>query len=253
MRIAIRLTEDVNLQGELRRLVALLQEDVSFITVDRYVLKQLERENNKLITAYKPSVDIIRMLFQSEGTSLDEGDPQIQLQGFLFDMNRFFQELLSRFLTENLSNATVLEQYRLTDMLSYLPHYNPQGRRAPVLRPDFVIEGDDRATSILDAKYRDLWGNQLPPSMLYQLGMYALSEKSGMKAAIFYPTIKKDSREQIIEITDPYGRDRAQIILRPVNLLYLEKLISNLDENEWSTKASTFAHWLVYGEDLSTN
>lgn len=97
---------------------------------------------------------------------------------------------------EHLSDATVREQHEITELLRYLRDCNPRNCKAPVLRPDFVIESNGRITAILDAKYRDLWGNPLPPSMSYQLGMYALSQKSGVKAAILYPTIGTDSREQ---------------------------------------------------------
>jgi hypothetical protein len=61
--------------------------------------------------------------------------------------------------------------------------------------------------------------------MLYQLGMYALSQRAGMSATILYPTTYNEAREQAIAISDPVlGRQRATVILRPVNLDKLDVL-----------------------------
>src|SRR5665647_2356744 len=194
LHLATHLAEDLDLTSELRRLTRRLQDEVSLITLNRFVLRRLERESNRLV-------------------------------GFLFDMNRFFQALLARFLKENLVNVTVVEEYRLKRMMCYLPDRNPRGFGAPILRPDFILKRRDNIIAILDAKYRDLWANKLPPYMLYQLGMYALSQRAGMSATILYPTTYNEAREQAIAISDPVlGRQRATVILRPVNLDKLDVL-----------------------------
>ena len=172
----------------------------------------------------------------------------LRLPGFLFDMNRFFQALTGRFLRENLVNLTVVEEYRLKRMMYYLPDRNPKGLRAPILRPDFIVKRRNEIIAILDAKYRDLWANPLPRHMLYQLRMYALSQRAGMSATILYPTTYDEARDQAIAINDPVlGRQRTTVILRPVNLDKLENLIQGSEYAEATEEKMEFAHELAFG------
>src|SRR5438105_15222451 len=107
-------------------------------------------------------------------------------------------------------------------MMTYDPAHNPRKRQAPELRPDYVILQQSKVVSILDAKYRDLWENSLPPHMLYQLAIYALSQVDSVDAAILYPTIQTGAQEAKIVIRDPLHRSGvARVVLRPGNLLDL--------------------------------
>ncbi len=244
------LANDDWLRAHLLQMAHFHLADIAPIPLNQQTLKRLHREMDRLTTAYTPAITLIEMLLAAEGISLDESQPDVRLPGFLFDMNRFFQELLSRFLHDYLQDYTVQAQFEIEDMLVYVD--NPQHHQAPKPRPDYVVKQGGKVIAVLDAKYRDLWEKPLPPSMLYQLVMYALSQEQCDSATILYPTTHAEAREATLEVRVPaYGKGYNYVILRPVHLLELETLLINRGKKmsvEIERERAAFARWLAFGE-----
>ena len=227
LNLAARLTTDRELRTHVRRIGEMLGATVTARPIDRQMLAEALRAIDRRTSAYKPAFTIIELLLGDQGVALDEQGTQVRLRGFLFDMNRFFQALISRFLREYLGGADVRDEFRLKGMFKYVPGQNPLCRREPTLRPDFVVMRGGEMLAVLDAKYRDLWEHSLPREMLYQLALYALGRVSGERVStILYPTVDTAAREQSIAIQEPLlGAPQASVALRPVNLIKLEQLL----------------------------
>ena len=248
LRLATRQASDADLSVACRRLDQQLGEAVSSIELNRAAFARLEAERNRLTRAYGPALELVSLLASSLSIGLESSDEVVQLPGFLFDMNMFFQRLISRFLHEYLPDYVVSDEHRLHGMMEYLPDFNPLGRRAPVLRPDFVIQRGGKVVALLDTKYRDLWERALPREMLYQLVIYSLSREPGSSAVILYPTLAGEAREARIDIRDPVrGAGRSTVILRPVDMLELSRLVAG-DAAARAGASRQFAQRLCFGE-----
>jgi 5-methylcytosine-specific restriction enzyme subunit McrC len=226
LHFAAGLAADGELKGHMRRLSKRLGEAVSEQRLDASLIAEAWRLVDRRTVAYEPALTLIELLLDGQGVALDEEGSRVRLKGFLFDMNRFFQALLSRFLRENLSGVEVHDEPRLKGMFRYRPGQNPLSRRDPALRPDFVLMRGGQTVAVLDAKYRDLWEQPLPREMLYQLALYALGRTGERASAILYPTVEAAARKQTIVIQEPVrGGERAHVTLRPVNLVKLDRLL----------------------------
>ena len=167
-------------------------------------------------------------------------------------MNMLFQQALGRFLRESLDEVRVEEQHSLRDLFSYQPLFNPLGRPAPKLRPDYVFRRGDRIVGIADAKYRDLWQRVLGRDMLYQLSVYALSQAQCRVAAILYPASDAGAKEARIAIHDP-ASDRicGEVHLRPVDTDYIAWLIGvrTSGASKMLRERAAYARRLAFGTE----
>lgn len=248
LRLAIRLTDDLDLRVQLRRQAAQMEGGVTAVPLTADALKQAYRASDRLATAYRPALAIAELLLGGQGTALRDGQDATPVPGFLFDMNRFFQALLSRFLREGLPDHEIRDEARLRGMLAYDERRNPRRRQAPSPRPDFMVLAPGKKTmAILDAKYRDLWERPLPRDMLYQLAIYAGGGTLG-RATILYPTLIAGAQEACIEVRDPVSTRRlAEVILRPVNMGRLAEVVGATPGVARQREVAAFASWLVFG------
>ncbi|MBX7223492.1 MAG: McrC family protein [Blastocatellia bacterium] len=252
LKLAKEQTADIDLKAHLNHLVKIVGATVSLKRIDLFLLERALQVMDRRTTAYQAALTLIRLLLGEEGIRLDGESDQVQVPGFLFDMNRFFQALLSRFLHDYLPGYQVEDEKSLNHMFRYDPKRNPRQRKAPLQRPDFIISGQGKIVAVLDAKYRDLWEKSLPREMLYQLALYALGRPQPCRqAVILYPTVSALAREQAILIHQPgFNLVEGEVILRPVNLLELERLIQ---ENDFKAndRRKAFAAHLVFGQRSS--
>lgn len=222
-----RIATDQSLRVQSRRLSMALSDNVSLRRLDRTAIAEWNRIKNRQTRAYEPAIALVELLMAGRGVSLERDARDLALNGYLFDMNRFFQALLSRCLREFLTGFTVRDEHQLRRMMAYVPGRNPQRRRHPSPRPDFAILKNGKVEKLLDAKYRDLWNQPLPREMLYQLAIYSLSQSTQREAVILYPAIGP-AADAVIEIRDPaMHAPPAFVTQRPVQLVQLAELIAN--------------------------
>lgn len=237
LKISQRLTSDVGLRVALRQRIAALELEIDPTPLDVGVINRVKAESTRLTQSYEPAFAIIEILLHASAPTLSIGESSIDAPGFLFDMNIFFQTLLSKLFHDYLNEYRVKDEYQLRQMMDYIPEYNPRRRRAPTPRPDFVIIDPQTKSmeAILDAKYRDLWERSLPRDILYQLSIYALGGSEKRSATIIYPTTSLDATEQRIQIRDLLQmREHAQVILRPLNLVSLSNLLEDHAVNRFT-------------------
>lgn len=248
MRGVVNLTADLSLRVRIRRIIEQLAEGVSFAPLNREVVRAAFRAMDRRTSAYSPALKIIELLMEGLGLDLEAGSG-LRLPGFLYDMNRFFQALLSRFLHDCLEEVAIRDEHRLTGMMAYGSGYNPRNRQAPSPRPDFVLLRANKIVAILDAKYRDLWEHSLPREMLYQLSIYALSQPAAMTSVILYPTTDPGATEARIVIRDPVSRgEKGKVALRPVDLNRLVDLVTMPNTVAVKRARSAYAMRLAYGQ-----
>lgn len=245
---AARMTSDRELGSRVRRLAKSFAGRITPRKLDTSSFVEAWNSLDRRTSAYRPALTLIQMLLNTQGAALTDTASPVSAAGFLFDMNRFFQALISRFLGENLIGYEIQDERVLRGVFKYDPANNPRNHRSPSLRPDFLVLRNRNVEAVLDAKYRDLWETNLPREMLYQLALYALGQENGNRQAIIiYPTLERTARQQVICVKDPLRcTTTAEVILRPVNLLKLEELLRDKSVQARRHRAE-FARSLVFG------
>jgi 5-methylcytosine-specific restriction enzyme subunit McrC len=224
---AAQMAEDRDLRRRARQLSAMFGDVERLARLDAGDIDRAERELSRLTAASRPALTIIRLLQRTLGLAFDSAQQSSRMPGFLFDMNIFFQRLLSRFLHENLTSARIADEVPIRNLFAYSPDGNPRRRSAPAPRPDYALFGGDTLHGFLDAKYRDIWERGLPAEWLYQLSLYALASPSQV-SVLLYASMAADAQDERVEVRQPVmwsNKGPASVILRPVPLPYLAQLL----------------------------
>lgn len=251
LRLASSLALDAAVRRRTLRSAGALGERVRPIALTPATFRALARNNSRLTSAYAPALALTRLLLAGRGISTDEDVESFPLPGFAFDMNRLFQNALGRFIREFAEGFAVREQHSLTDLFAYQPLFNPRARRPPTPRPDYVFIRNGRVIGMADAKYRDLWTKELPPAMLYQLSVYALSQPHCDVATILYTTEDRQATEARISINDPMtGRRCAEVRSRPVSIERLAHLVQARSSARTMRERQEYASYLTVGRTV---
>jgi 5-methylcytosine-specific restriction enzyme subunit McrC len=210
-------------------------------------IEQAHRSLTRLTAANEPALTIIGLLKAMHGLSFQPSGKSIRTSGFLFDMNYFFQRLLLRFLSENLTAGSIKGQHAIRNVFAYLPEANPRRQTAPTPRPDYALFSDGKVIGFLDAKYRDVWEKGFSSNWLYQLSIYALASPSCI-SVMLYATTSPTAREERIQIHQPVpwsSQDTAIVIIRPVLLQKLAELVHPSQSRYFAAERRQFANNLV--------
>jgi 5-methylcytosine-specific restriction enzyme subunit McrC len=243
--MAAKMAESPDLRRHALRIATSLEDVERKAPLDGNDIDRAERELTRLTASYAPALTIIRLLHSMLGVSFDAGEVHGRVPGFLFDMNAFFERLLSRFLCENLEGG-VLNQLPIRSVFAFAENGNPRRRPTPIVRPDFALFRDGEPT-FLDAKYRDIWSQGLPPGWLYQLSIYAMAS-SNQTSVILYATTSPDALDERIEIHQPVSRLQtppALVIVRPVPLQRLAELVDPTSAKNLTMERHQLARALV--------
>jgi len=216
---ASQMTEDRDLRRRVHQIADMFGDVERLAKLDAVAIDDAERRLTRLTLASAPALTIIRLLHDMMGVAFDTESKPSRMPGFLFDMNRFFQRLLSRFLHENLGAQRVVDERGIRNVFAYV---GPRPRAALVPRPDYALYEGRNLRGFLDAKYRDAWEHWVPAEWLYQLSIYALASPDRV-SVLLYASMETDAHDERIEVRPPVGP--ATVILRPVVLTQLAELV----------------------------
>lgn len=225
---AARMAEDRDLRRHTHQLSARFGDIERLARLGIGDIDRADRELTRLTAANRPALTIIRLLQDTLGLGFESAQQSSRMPGFLFDMNIFFQRLLSRFLHDNLTGTRIADEVPIRNLFAYAPDANPRQRSAPAPRPDYALFRGNTLYAFLDAKYRDIWERGLPPEWLYQLSLYALASPSQV-SVLLYASMAADARDERVEVRQPVmwsDKGPASVILRPVPLPYLAEILA---------------------------
>jgi 5-methylcytosine-specific restriction enzyme subunit McrC len=224
---AARMTDDREVRLHLHKLANEFEGVDPALSLRTETIDLAERNLSRLTVAYTSALTILRLLHEMQGLDFESETHLQPMPGFLFDMNVFFQRLISRFLHDNLRGFHIVDERAIRTVFAYAPHANPRKRRVPAPRPDYALFNGNSLMGYLDAKYRDVWEKGFPAEWLYQLSVYALGSPARV-SVLLYASMAGSACDEQIDIRSPMHRQSdgsSAVILRPVPLVRLAQVI----------------------------
>jgi 5-methylcytosine-specific restriction enzyme subunit McrC len=249
---ASRMTQDRDLRRRVHQIADMFGDVKHLARLDTAAIDCAERGLTRLTLTSAPALTIIRLLHDMLGVAFNKESEPSRMPGFLFDMNTFFQRLLSRFLHENLVAQRVVDERGIRNVFAYA---GPKPRTAPIPRPDYALYEGRKLRGFLDAKYRDAWERWIPAEWLYQLSIYALASPDQV-SVLLYASTEADACDERIEVRPPVwlpGRGPACVILRPVVLTHLAELVGPKQGRQMAIRRRQLAEKLTSFEATTTS
>jgi 5-methylcytosine-specific restriction enzyme subunit McrC len=247
LELATSIATTPRLRRRVERLISALEQIEALRALTILDIERAERSLTRLSERAAPALNLIRLLLDGRGLGFEDSEG-VEGRSFLFDMNRFFQRFLSRFLHDHVISHRLADESTIHDLYRIrASDAAGRRRRAPKPRPDFALFGSSGTlTMYMDAKYRDLWNTTLPPEWVYQLSAYALACPA-RTCVLLYATTHDQAREEIVEVHDPVSRIRlANVIVRPVPMGRIGALLRR-KHAAGHAERSEIAHALISG------
>jgi 5-methylcytosine-specific restriction enzyme subunit McrC len=243
LHMAARMTEDRDVRRHLYKLTTEFGDVDQTFGLRAEAIDRAENSLTRLTAAYTSAVAIIRLLRDMQGLDFEAKTDLQRIPGFLFDMNVFFQRLISRFLHDNLRGQHIVDGGSIRTVFAYAPHANPRKRSAPKPRPDYALFRGNSLLGFLDAKYRDVWEKGFPAEWLYQLSVYALASPARI-SVLLYASMAENASDEQIDLRAPMpwqtGGSSA-VVFRPVPLDRLAQLVERRHDAKLLAERSRMA------------
>jgi 5-methylcytosine-specific restriction enzyme subunit McrC len=225
---AARLASDHALRQRAHRLEAMFTGVAALPSLRSQDVETAMSRLTRMEENYRPALALAALFVDDLGVTFDAAQPASAAPGFLFDMNRFFQRLLSRFLHEHLAQARIEDERAIRHLFAYLPENRAGAQKPPNPRPDYALFEGGELRAFIDAKYRDIGARGYPASWLYQLSIYALASPRRV-SVLLYASTAEDTADQRVEIRQPLrtsSAPHASVIIRAVSLRALAALLA---------------------------
>ncbi len=167
-------------------------EDVDYIQLNKEILSSMKFSRHNI--KYKPAFNMAKLFYQSSSPNLNVGDELTF--SFLIPVNNLFEMYLYKVFCMNHSNSY---QVRYQSPVSYLSYSDE--KKYLQLKPDITILNQNSVVFIIDAKYKELFFDDLnlkiAQSDIYQMLAYSVRYKCN-EIVLAYPRFLDDMQHDLL-------------------------------------------------------